>query len=125
MLGRHTGTWSITNRSKACLDPWQAVKDAICSASVLAFPDYTKPFISYVDGSKEQGFGAALHQVRTDGVERPVLFISRELKKAEQSYWLTELEAGALVWALHKLQHYLDSNDFIIYTDHAALKSAL
>ncbi len=67
----------------------------------------------------------ALHQVGLDGVERPVLFLSRDLTDAETRYWATELEAGALVWALTKLPQFFDDGDFTVITDHTALKSAL
>jgi hypothetical protein len=104
---------------------WEKLKESLCNAPTLAFPDFTRPFILYTDGSKEMGFGAALHQTGADGVERPVLFISRALQGAEERYWATELETGALVWALTKLSQYFDSGEFTVHTDHSALKSAL
>ena len=67
----------------------------------------------------------ALHQVGKDGVERSILFLSRSLTSAEESYWSTELEAAALVWALTKLPQYFDSGPFIVVTDHSAFKTAL
>jgi len=54
-------------------------------------------FILYVDGSKEKGFGAVLHQKNKNGVERPVLFISKTLASHEKNYQATELETAALV----------------------------
>lgn len=108
-----------------CVKAWEELKEKLCTAPTLAYPDFSKPFILYVDGSKEKGYGAALHQVGADGVERPVLYISRDLSDAETRYWATELEAGALVWALTKLPQYFDDGNFTVVTDHTALKSAL
>ena len=89
----------------------------------MAFPDFLKDFIIYVDGSKERGYGVALHQKDNEGIERPVLFLSKALNAAEKNYWATELEVGALVWALGKLQQYVDAGNLTVYTDHEALKA--
>lgn len=79
---------------------WQAIQEAICNAPMLKHPDLTKPFILYTNGSKEFGYGAAIHQVDEDGRERSVLFLSRTLRSLERNYGSTELETGALVWVL-------------------------
>ena len=44
-----------------CKEAWETLKDQLCDAPTLAFPDFDRPFILYTDGSKERGFGAALH----------------------------------------------------------------
>lgn len=88
---------------------WDILKGLIISAPVLEYPDFTKPFILYVDGSKEWGYGASVHQIGADDIEHPVVFLSRLLHAAEKNYWATELECRALVWALTKLPHFFDS----------------
>ena len=108
-----------------CYEAWETLKNRLCNAPTLAFPDFSRPFILYTDGSKEKGYGAALHQVGADGIERPILFLSRDLSGPETRYWSTELEAGALVWALTKLPQFFDDGEFTVVTDHTALKSAL
>jgi len=65
--------------------------------------DFDKAFILYTDGSKQMGFGVALHQMGPDGVERPIPFLSICLTTAEINYWPSELETAALIWALQKL----------------------
>lgn len=62
----------------------------------LAFLDYTKPFILYVDTSGK-GIGASLHQIQADGKSRPILFLSRMLNSAEKNYFSSELETLGLV----------------------------
>ena len=52
-----------------------------------------------------------------------MLFLSKALNTAEKNYWATELEVGALVWTLGKLQQYVDMGNLTIYTDHEALKA--
>ena len=102
---------------------WDQLKKALADAPILAIPDFSKPFILYSDGSKEFGYGIALHQLDEDGKERPVLFLSKRLSPAERNYWATELEVGALVWGISKLRHYLDGNKMTVYTDHTAVKN--
>jgi hypothetical protein len=69
-----------------CHQAFKLLQDRLCSAPTLAHPDFKKPFILYVNSSKEYGFSAALHQVGEDGVERPVLYISKALSPAEANY---------------------------------------
>lgn len=101
-------------------EAWETVKSKLTSAPILAYPDFSKPFKLYVDRSKEHSFGVAIHQVQ-DGVERPILFLSRCLKPSERGYWATELETAALVWALQKVPFYFDSGDFEVITDYAPI----
>jgi hypothetical protein len=101
------------------------LKEALCSAAILAPPDYSRPFVLYCDASYS-GFGVALHQLpagkseRAD--ERPVLFLSRTLNKHELNYAPTELEAACVIWALHKCRHFFEGSKLEIVTDHAALQ---
>ena len=104
-----------------CKHAWDQLKEKLCNAPTLAYPDFDKGFILYCDGSHERGFGAALHQEDHEGTEKPILYISKALLPHEKNYWATELEVAALVWALQKLRHYLDSGAMTVYTDHSAI----
>jgi hypothetical protein len=53
--------------------------------------------------------------------ERPILFLSRVLRSYERNYTILELEMGAVVWAILKLQRYLDGVTFMVVTDHAPM----
>jgi hypothetical protein len=65
----------------------EILKDRLCNAPVLKFPDFDSAFRLYVDGSREWGFGCALHQFDpTTKTERPILFLSKALSPAERSY---------------------------------------
>lgn len=108
---------------KRCVRAWETLKTALINAVDLAFPDFTKPFILYVDTSA-RGIGASLHQVQDDGKSRPVLFLSRTLNSAEKNYYATELETLGLVWALDKCSHYLDHSRIKVITDHTAIRDA-
>ena len=104
-----------------CKSAFEEINDTLCKALTLAFLDFAKLLILYTDGSKARGYGAALHQLDKEGLERPILFLSKSLSPAEKNYWPTELETSALVWALQKLPQYLDSTKFTIITDHQAI----
>lgn len=47
--------------------------------------------------------------------------MSRVLRKGERSYWPTEMEMSALVWALKSIQEVVENKPLIIYTDHQSL----
>ena len=108
---------------------FELVKEAV-GAGALMHLNYEKPFIMYIDGSKEMGYGVAVFQFVDDRKEvpkeinhtdiKPVMYLSRELKSAELHYWPTELEAGGLVWAVQKLRHIVQSSYCVVYTDYRA-----
>ena len=77
------------------------------------------PFIIYSDASGF-GIGAALVQ-NIDGRESVVSWICRKLSPAELNYTTTEKEFLAVVWAIKRFKVYL-FNNFIVKTDHSALK---
>ena len=52
-----------------CKAAWDELKELLCNALTLAFPDFLKDFIIYIDGSKECSYGVALHQKDNEGIE--------------------------------------------------------
>ena len=61
-----------------------SVKTALSTAPVLAFPDWSKPFVILTDASAGHNgqLGACLAQLDDDGVERPIAYSSTPLTKA-------------------------------------------
>ena len=55
--------------------------------------------------------------------EKPIVFISRQIKKSEQRYGASQMECLALVWALEKLHYYLEGSTFVVITDCTAVKT--
>ncbi len=83
------------------------LKEALSTAPVLAYADYSKPFGLITDAS-ELGLGVALYQEQDDRMERPIAFTSRALSDSEQKYYPGQLEFLALKWAItEKFQEYL------------------
>ena len=52
-----------------CKAAWDELKECLCNALTLTFPNFSKDFIIYIDGSKECGYSAALHQKDNEGIE--------------------------------------------------------
>ncbi len=106
-----------------CKVVWNELKECLYNALTLAFLDFSKDLIIYIDSSKECSYGAALHQKDNEKIEQPVLFLSKVLNAAEKNYWVIKLEVSTLVWTLNKLQQYMDMGNLTVYTDDEALKA--
>ena len=92
---------------------------AITNPPVMAYPDYTKPFILHTDVS-ERGLGAALYQ-KQDGQIRVIAYGSRTLTPAERNCHRhsSKHEFLALKWTItEQLRDYLYyAPHFTVYTD--------
>lgn len=60
------------------MEAWDTIRDRLISAPTLAYPDFTKPFKFYVDGSKEWGFGVVVHQ-RVNDPDAIVSFLGQTI----------------------------------------------
>ncbi|KAF1325449.1 Pol protein, partial [Globisporangium splendens] len=101
------------------------VKESLVRAPVLALPDHTKAFSVVCDAS-DFAIGCALMQKDDDGHERVVSYQSRLLKAAEKNYPVHDKELLAIKYALLKFRvHLLGATPFVVYTDHASLRTAI
>lgn len=62
-------------------------------------------------------------QYDDEGIERPVLYSSRELAKAENKYAITDKEGLAATWGVRKHRHLLAGSHVIMIVDHSSLKA--
>ena len=113
--------WRWEDRHQEAFDK---VKASLQRAPILALPDETKPFSVVCDAS-DYAIGCALLQTDAEGHERVISFQSRQLKAAERNYPVHDKELLAMKYALVKFRvHLLGTKPFVIYTDHASLRTA-
>ena len=94
---------------------------AVTTPPILVLPKIGLPYSVDTDDSDHQ-VGAALFQIYPDGSRKPIGYWSRSLIPAEKNYSNSERECLAVVWALATLRPYLQGEDFIVHSDHAALR---
>ncbi|MBW0553573.1 hypothetical protein O181_093288 [Austropuccinia psidii MF-1] len=106
---------------------FKSLGQALTTAPLLPMSDFKLHFKLYVDASGD-GLGAELHKVQIINykpVEGPICFISRQIKPAEARYGASKMECLLLVWALGKLNYFLEGCVFELITDCTTVKSLL
>ena len=101
-------TWGPTQR-----EAFESLKERLCSAPVLDFPDFKLPFI--LTDASNVAVGAILSQVQ-NGIKRLIAYASRQLNNAERAYTVSEQEMLALVWATKQFRCYLFGKQFLEQT---------
>lgn len=89
---------------------------------MLVHFDPELPLIVACDASPF-GLGGTLSHIYPDKTERPIMFVSRTLNKAEQNYTQVDHEAVALFWTVKKLDYFLRGRHFTLVTDNKPIVS--
>ncbi|GJZ49966.1 transposon ty3-I gag-pol polyprotein [Tanacetum coccineum] len=92
---------------------------AMSQASVLALPDFNKPFTVETDAS-----GMGIRAVLQQG-GHPIAYLNKSLSPKHQALSTYEKEFYAVLMALEKWRRYLLDRHFNIKTDHFSLKYLL
>ncbi|WVZ70528.1 hypothetical protein U9M48_019188 [Paspalum notatum var. saurae] len=95
---------------------FHTLKTKLCEAPLLQLPDFGKTFEIECDASGI-GIGGVLLQ---EG--KPVAYFSEKLNGPHLNYSIYDKELYALVRVLEVWQHYLLPKEFVIHSDHEALK---
>ena len=118
-LETKTFEWMIEHQ-----EAFDALKEALCTAPVLGYPNFTREFILETDASLK-ALGAILWQQQKDGSVRVIAYASQSLRPSERSmhnYSSAKLELLALKWAVtEKFRDYLLGSWFQVYTDNNPL----
>ncbi|KAG6592637.1 reverse transcriptase [Phytophthora cinnamomi] len=116
---------AVWNWTTDCQKAFDAVMRGLTDAPILAVADQDRPFHVVCDAS-DFAIGCALMQHDHEGRDRVVYHQSRQLKPAERNYPVHDKELLAMKYALAKFRVYLlGSRPFVVYTDHASLRTAV
>ncbi len=88
------------------------IKRVMSKETILAYPDFKKPFHIYTDASNTQ-LGAVIMQE-----DKPLAFYSRKMNSAQKNYTTGEQKFLSIVETLKEFQSLLWGQELIVYTDH-------
>jgi len=107
--------------SRNCQDAFGELKKCLTSQPVVGI--FRNEGELYVDtDASNEGLGAVLSQEQ-DGEIRVLVYASRTLTQPERRYNTTRKELLAVVYGLKQFKQYLLGPQFVLRTDHAALRS--
>ena len=113
-------------------DIWfQMLKDTLCSALTLKYPDTTKLYMLYTDASK-YGWAGVLTQKHTSMVngkeitmDHPVSYVSGLFHGSQLNWAALTKEAYAIYMSVKKSTFYLTGHEITLRSDHLPLKKFL
>ena len=111
-LTERTAKFEWTSECQLAFD---RLRQGLVTAPVLAFPDFTRPFILDTDAS-DTGIGAVLSQSMEDGCEHVISYASRVLTKPERHYCVTRRELLAVLLSSISDHTYWEENYCFIQT---------
>lgn len=106
--------------SDECISAFENMKQQLKEVPILAFPDFSKPFILDTDASFDT-IGAVLSQKDDQGRERVIAYGSHKMNKHEVGYCITRKELLAIYYFTIHFKHYLYGKKFVLRTDHKAI----
>jgi len=106
--------------TEECEVAFEELKQRLITSPILAMPDDEGEFTLDTDASN-YAIGAVLSQLQ-NGEERVIAYASRTLSKQERNYCVTRKELLAVVHFTTAFRSYLLGRNFLIRTDHSALR---
>ncbi len=97
------------------------LKDVLCKAPVLAYPDPDSPYVVDTDASN-LAIGAVLSQVQ-DGEEKVIMYGSKSFSVSQRRWCTTSRELFSIIhFVMVKFSYHLLNQEFILHTDHSSLR---
>ena len=109
------GDFEWTRSAQEALDK---IQELITQAPVLRLPDFSKIYEVACDASNVDIGGVLIQE------SHPIAFYSEKLDSSKFNYFTYDKELYALVQTLKHWRHYLICKEFILFSDHEALKMA-
>ena len=103
-------------------EAFDKLKEALVSDQVMAHPRTDAPYQLYTDAC-DYAIGAILCQKDETGMERPIVYLSKQLSETQRRWATIEKEAYAVIHALKQLRPYLWGASYRTFTDHKPLTS--
>ena len=114
-------THRVLKWNAACEHAFNMAKKALCTAPVLAYPDFSPEAVFYLTtDASATGAGAVLSQIQ-HGEERVIGFGGVSLNEAQRRYTATDKELAAIRYGVQHFKPYLYGRRYIIRTDHEPL----
>ena len=114
-----------------CDISFQMLKDTLCSAPILKYPDTNKPYMLYTDASK-YGWAGVLTQSHTSTVDgktitmdHPMSYVSGLFCGSQLNWAALTKEAYAIYMSVKKSTFYLTGHEITLRSDHLPLKKFL
>ena len=117
--------------TKQCAISFQMLKDMLCSAPILKYPNTSKPYMLYTDASK-YGWAGVLIQSHTstmDGktitMDHPMSYVSGLFCGSQLNWAALTKEAYAIYMSIKKSTFYLTGHKITLRSDPLPLKKFL
>jgi len=127
-LTRKDAEFRWTDHHQKC---FEMIKEMLCDAPVLKYPDPQKPYVLFTDASK-YAWGGLLTQVyeypngdKTEIVHHPIHYVSGLFKGSQLNWAALTKEAYAIYMSVKKLSFYLTGAKVTLRTDHKPLRKFL
>ena len=119
------------NWNNQCDILFQMLKDALCSALILKYPDMSIPYIMYNNASKYRWVGVLTqkHTSIVNGKEitmdHPVSYVSRLFHGSQINWAALTKEAYTIYMSVKKSTFYITGHEITLRSDHLPLKKFL
>ncbi len=97
------------------------LKDALCKALVLAYPDLNVPYVVETDACN-LAIGAVLSEIQ-DCEEKVIMYSSKAFSASQRRWCTTRRELFAIIhFVTGKFSYYLLNQEVTLLTDHSSLR---